>query len=212
MAFFYGGNMQQSLFPQSQELKGDDRQTPNEIGQLMAKLVNVSDEDILCPAAGTGQIVKFLASSARIICVEDNGDRFLAGMQNTKQLDCLWIKSDFFEVPFKPLHKFDLIIDNPPFSLGMEFIEASLKLLRNNSKSRICFLLPGDYFYGKQRRLKLQSMDCHIHHIYGSGLGDGRIAYLDIDGKPQKGRQIYDCVFDIRLGRGGSCMTYLTDY
>jgi hypothetical protein len=204
--------LQQSLFGETEEeLKGDDRQTPNEIAQLMAKLVKQSDEDILCPAAGTGQIVKFFPAKPKITCVEINGDRFLAGMGNTSRLQTLWIKSDFFEIPFTSKHKFDLIIENPPFSRGLDFIERGLGLLKpDNPEARICFLLPGDYFYGKERRSRLKKLDCHIHHIYPAGVGDGRIAYLDANGKPERGRKVYDVVFDIRLGKGG-CVSYLGD-
>jgi hypothetical protein len=201
---------QQSLFGEvTEELKGDNRQTPNEIASLMAKLVKPTDRYILCPAAGTGQIVKFLPQERMIICCEINSDRANTGKINTERT-CVWINNDFFNIDFR--NRFDLIIENPPFSRGLDFLERSLELLnRDNPESRICFLLPGDYFYGKQRRLKLQSLNCHIHHIYPTGLGDGRIAYLDACGKPEKGRQVYDVVFDIRLGKKRSAITYLTD-
>ncbi|MBD2386019.1 hypothetical protein [Cylindrospermum sp. FACHB-282] len=214
--------IQQSLFGESQEeLQGDDRQTPNEIAKLIgAKLIKTTDETILCPAAGTGQIVKFLPTTRKIVCCEINHNRYLTGITNTAHIaNCHWIHGNFFQVycgfpEFEPIvnNKFDLVIDNPPFSNALDFIQTSLELLNpNNPEARVCFLLPGDYFYGKQRRMKLKSLDCHIHHIYPTGVGDGRIAYLDVSGKPEKGRQVYDVVFDIRLRRNGGVISYLFD-
>jgi hypothetical protein len=66
-------------------------------------------------------------------------------------------------------------------------------------------LLPCDVFQSKARGDYFKRLDCHIHHRY---LIQGRVAYLK-NGVAVSGRQISDCVYDIRPGKPGASETFL---
>ncbi len=120
----------------------------------------------------------------------------------------------------------DLIITNPPFSLCIEAVAKSLRLLNNSPNSRLLFLMPLDWNCSQGRAKAWEFLDAHIRHIYP--IAD-RVDYLKegipmskcqkiIQGVPQfknrkpvmnSGRQCYDAVFDIRLGKQNSASTLI---
>jgi len=203
--------MQQlSLFPEDQDdWNPDDWQTPNEVAGPMSELVKPSDRNILEPCAGTGQIVKYLVNlpNKTIHANERSYSRCKQGRLNTPSpFSALWMNLDFLSTDWQvnPHRKellYDLIITNPPFSQCVEFIERSLSLLNpNNPEARLLFLLPLDWNCSLERGRHWQRLNAHIHHEHRIM---GRVHYLDASGIPQKKRQIYDAVFDIRPGVGG---------
>ncbi len=195
-------------------------QTPDEIASLMAQLVLPTDQRILEPAAGTGQIIKFLPKHIDLWAVEINYARVreqikVGGLMH--QLDRTWDIQhyDFLGKACEPdfLKKysdwvgFDLIITNPPFSKCMEFLQRSLALLNtNNPQARLIFLLPLDWNCSKARGAHWQQLNAHIHKEYRIM---GRVAFLDGEGVPRSRRQCSDAVFDIRPGRVESAVSYL---
>jgi hypothetical protein len=205
------------------EFTSDDYETPDDVAKAMATLVLPTDKNILEPFAGTGQIVKYLPSDRNLDLVELKGSRYtqLIKLKN----HCFTYNGSFFE--FIHGNEYDLIVTNPPFSLCMEAISHSLKLLNpDNPTARLLFLIPLDTFASQGRSEKLKSLDAHIHHTH---LIPKRIDYLKDDepmskcqktingipqfknGKPIKnsGRQCYDAVFDIRLGKEQATTTFL---
>ncbi len=207
------------------EFTSDDYETPDDVAKAMATLVLPTDKNILEPFAGTGQIVKYLPSDRIIDVVEIKRTRIekmLLGVLNFNSI----CNMDFFDLDCET-RKYDLIITNPPFSLCMEAISHSLKLLNpDNPNSRLLFLIPLDTFASQGRSEKLKNLDAHIHHTH---LIPKRIDYLKdgepmskcqktINGIPQfkngkpiknSGRQCYDAVFDIRLGKENPSTTFL---
>lgn len=185
--------MQQlTLFPETQfDWTTDDWQTPTDLAKKIAGLVTDSDRVILEPAAGSGQIAQFLPQGSW--CVESNLQRVAQGKLKAPQ--CRWINDSFLnQIELFP----DLIIGNPPFSQKWKFIEWGLEILNPcNDEARILFLLPIDFNCGIASGNYWSKLDCYIHHEYRI---QNRVAYLDSNGKPQTGRQIYDAVFDIRSG------------
>jgi len=169
----------------------NDWETPDHVARFMGSMILPTDSNVLEPAAGTGQIVRHLPSWVDITALEVNPVRYSKGSQF---LQAGWYCADFLAEDW-PLQ--DVVITNPPFPLGCEFLAKSLQLLDPSYPlARCLFLLPLDYFSSKKRFDSLRSSGAHIHHLH---VIRGRIAYLK-DGIPQKGRQIYDAVFDIRLG------------
>jgi len=179
----------------------DDWETPDPIAQLMASLVLPADRRILEPSAGTGQIAKYLPKSTdhMVVCNEINSYRHARASSSNYHH---WVNSDFLTGQFR---QFDLVITNPPFSVASAFIGRGLDLLdRSYSNARLLFLLPNDFFQSIARNQAFQSLDCHIHHVYAIV---NRIAYLR-EGKPERGRQIYDSCFDIRPGKTPASVTF----
>ena len=188
--------------PDVNEWTNDDWETPNPIAQQMGALVRDEELDVLEPAAGTGQIVRFIPWRMRRIpvAVELKPSRTNVGRERCHW--AAWIQSDFFQ--WRSNTEFDLIITNPPFSLRMEFIAHSLSMLKPDG--RLLFLMPIDFNCGLKAGNRWKQLDCHIHHQY---VAQSRIAYLNSKGKPQSGRQIYDVVFDIRRGKEGGVSSFL---
>jgi adenine-specific DNA methylase len=192
-------------FDYDDEFTSDDYETPDNVAQKIASLVLPSDLDILEPAAGTGQIVKAIPAKIdrKILAVEIKKNRFNIG--SSACASAIWAKTNFLELDFS-IAVFDLVVTNPPFSLGIEFIEQSLKLLNLNYKhARLLFLLPHDFFHSTKRNAEFSRLDCHIHQVYGL---INRVAYIK-DGKALSGRQVYDSVFDLRPGRKKGGLTFL---
>lgn len=197
--------------PDVDEWTNDDWETPSPIAQQIGALIRDDERFILEPAAGTGQILRFIKWDLDpfVVAVELKPDRFNRGRQRCSGE---WINSNFlFDNLIKDWtpdaqksFEFDLIVTNPPFSLRMEFIERSLSFLRPNG--RLLFLMPIDFNCGLRMGNKWKQLDCHIHHVYRI---QNRIAYLNAKGKPQSGRQVYDAVFDIRLGKLGGVTSFL---
>lgn len=132
--------------PNLDEWCADDWETPDEVARFMASLVSPADCAIIEPAAGMGQIAQYLPRYAA--CVELNPMRHMIGKSAAKDGQ-LWLCDDFLRICNKMNQTVDLVIGNPPFSLGMEFLAASFKVLADNG--RILFLLPSQYFQAQER-------------------------------------------------------------
>lgn len=217
---------QLALFEQSvtvsDDFTNDDYETPDWLAAAMANLVLPTDKQILEPFAGSGQIAKYLPSDRSIECVEIKYSRFLKGKKNTPF--ATWVNGNFFNDVSK--WGCDLIISNPPFSVCIEAVAKSLELLNNNLNSRLLFLMPLDWNCSQSRAKAWESLYAHIHHVYP--IAD-RVDYLKdgipmskqqkiLNGIPQfkngkpvmnSGRQCYDAVFDIRLGKTQSVSTLI---
>jgi SAM-dependent methyltransferase len=174
----------------------DDWQTPTKEAEKVVSLIQDDELTILDPCAGIGQLVKPIkwVDSRLVTAIELKPGRVKVGQDRCHWVN--WIQGDFFSYQFS--EQFDLVLANPAFSLRMDFIRRSLELLKSNG--RLLYLMPTDFNCGKAMGNTWKRLDCHIHHQYDF---QHRIAYLDANGVPQSGRQIYDAVFDIRPGSGG---------
>lgn len=211
---------QLTLFPgvATDDFTNDDYETPNWLSKAMANLVLPTDREILEPFAGSGQIAKYLPSDRLVECVEIKYSRFLEGKEKAKT--ATWINGNFFNDVSSSSY-FDLIITNPPFSRCVEAVAKSLELLNDSPNSRLLFLMPLDWNCSQRRAKAWESLDAHIHHIYPI---TDRVDYFKdgipmskqqkmLNGVPQfkngkpvmnSGRQCYDALFDIRLGKNQS--------
>jgi hypothetical protein len=192
------------------------------LAKAMANLVLLTDREILEPFAGSGQIAKYLPGDRSVECVEIKYSRFLEGKEKAKS--ATWVNGNFFSGVSK--WGCDLIISNPPFSLCVEAVAKSLELLNDSPNSRLLFLMPLDWNCSQGRAKAWESLDAHIHHVYPVA---DRVDYLKdsipmskqqkfIGGVPQfkngkpvmnSGRQCYDAIFDIRLGKQNSALTLI---
>ena len=184
-------------------------ETPPEIARKMAALLTDKDLAILCPAAGRGSIASRIkvgllpTKQARgVYAIELNPQRVADGQILVPRV--LWECADFLNL--KPVPEYDVVIENPPFSLALGFIERSLLWLNPaNPEARLLYLLPGDYFASQERCDRFEALDCHIHHRHRIR---GRVAYIK-EGVQMEGRQISDCVYDMRPGKFGASETVL---
>ena len=206
----------------SDDFTNDDYETPSWLAKAMANLVLPTDKQILEPFAGSGQIAKYLPSDRSVECVELKYSRFLQGKNNAPW--CEWVNGCFFNDVSNTC--FDLIITNPPFSLCVEAVAKSLELLNDSPSSRLLFLMPLDWNCSQGRSKAWDTLDAHIRHVYP--IAD-RVDYLKegipmskqqkfLNGVPQfkngkpvmnSGRQCYDAIFDIRLGKQNSASTLI---
>lgn len=206
----------------SDDFSNDDYETPDWLAIAMANLALPTDRQILEPFAGSGQIARYLPGVRSVECIEIKYSRFLRGKDNAPF--ATWANDNFFNNTFK--HGCDLIISNPPFSLCVEAVAKSLELLNDGLNSRLLFLMPLDWNCSQGRAKAWESLDAHIHHIYP--IAD-RVDYLKdgipmskqqkiLNGVPQfkngkpvmnSGRQCYDAVFDVRLGKAQSASTLI---
>jgi hypothetical protein len=204
------------------DFTNDDYETPDWLAVAMSRLVLPTDKQILEPFAGSGQIAKYLPGDRSIECAEIKYSRFLQGKNNAPF--ATWVNGDFFKDV--SIWGCDLIITNPPFSLCIEAVAKSLRLLNDSPNSRLLFLMPLDWNCSQARSKAWDALDAHICHIYP--IAD-RIDYLKEgipmskcqkiingvsqfkNGKPvmNSGRQCYDAVFDIRLGKDCSASTLI---
>ena len=152
---------------------------------------------ILEPCAGTGMIARAIVDICEIggweyelTAIEIRKDR-AAVLEDNRYFS---IDADFLDFDFGD-ERFDVVITNPPFDIGMEILERSLDLIK--ADGRCLFLLPIAYFQSQDRAKKFAKLNAHIHRVYPIV---GRVAYLK-NGVPETGRQCEDAVFDVRLGK-----------
>jgi hypothetical protein len=180
----------------SEDWCNDDWETPDQVAAFMGGLIQKGERHIIEPAVGTGRIARHLPAGST--CVELNPLRHVAGAVPSQN----WICDDFigwaadymvgvedFPDSF-PL--FDLVIGNPPFSLGAEFLDASYQLIKKTG--RILFLLPTQYFQSQERAAMLRTTGLVISRQWAIA---GRVGYLK-DSKVCNKRQCYDSVFEFR--------------
>ena len=218
---------QLSLSQSVEEFTNDDYETPNELAIALASLTLRTDKHILEPFAGSGQIANYLPCyAAQVDCVEIKKTRFTQGQSNHS--NCNWFNKSFFDVDL--FCYYDLVITNPPFSLCVEANAHSLKLLNpDNPTARLLFLMPLDWNCAQSRAKVWNELDAHIHHVYRipkrvdylingvpcsktpKKLSDGKDMINALSRKPKmmSGRQCYDAVFDIRLGKENPSTTFL---
>lgn len=174
----------------------DDYETPGWLALRMARMILPTDRRILEPAAGTGQIAQHLPIDRHVDCFEIKPNRVDLGLHRAPA--CQWHRADWLETKHVG-RTYDLIITNPPWSLGCRFLNLALSLLdSNNPEARVLLLLPGDYFQCQSRARELVRSRARISHRHEIV---GRVGYLR-DGQPVRGRQIYDAIYDLRPGPG----------
>jgi hypothetical protein len=190
-----------------EDFTSDDYETPPEIAQKIAGLIKSTDRRILDPCAGRGAMVRYIAADRdgdRVTAIEIKRSRVADGRILAPQAE--WICGNFLSLNPKDYVYQDVVITNPPFSCGMDILERSLLWLNpTNPRARLLFLLPGDYFASCERSDRFESLDCHISHRYRIR---GRVDYIK-EGDRIKGRQISDCVHEIKLGKIGATETVL---
>jgi hypothetical protein len=173
----------------------DDWETPPQVARYMAQIAlrrteGAGSENLrwLEPSAGKGNIAQYLPNGT--VCVESNPLRHLVGAVPYQK----WICGDFLAYAASGrAGKFDMIVGNPPFSLGCEFIAACAGLLTDNG--RILFLLPTDYFQASGRAKAFRRSGLCITHKWEIV---GRVGY-EQEGIACDGRQCNDSVFELRL-------------
>lgn len=167
----------------------DNWETPNPVARAIASLIKPSDRLIVEPSAGSGNIAKYLPAGAT--CMEIDPVRYAKG--KATHTHCHWINDDWL---MPKLGIIDLIIGNPPFSLGMDFIEASARRLnKRNADARILFLLPTSFFQPQKHAVRLITSGLAITKQWQIV---GRVDY-ERDGVVHRGRSRDDSIFELRL-------------
>lgn len=167
----------------------DDWETPPELAEKIEELLKPGEDYILEPCAGTGSLAKTLARLSYVTAFEISQTRF--SQLEKIQSDFLKVQHcDFLKVPSE--QHYDVVVANFPFSQIVSFIDHSMKFLK--PYGRLLMLAPLDCFCAKKRNADFLKLNLHIHAIHPIV---GRVAYLK-NGQPEKNRQIYDAVFDIR--------------
>lgn len=184
-----------------QEWSNDDWETPSHLAAEMAALIEPWETRILEPSAGTGQIVRRIIdrrkSSAIITTIEPNYERFKQlPMAHEVWNHCITLQS--FHAEVWSGQAYDLVITNPPFSFGIEFLELSLRMISANG--RVLFLLPSDYFQAQSRALQFQRLGGCITRMWPIA---GRVGYLK-NGVAHNNRQCYDSIFEFKRGGDGA--------
>jgi predicted RNA methylase len=167
------------------EFDNDDWETPSEVARFMASLVSPGLR-VWEPSAGTGNIAMHLPDYNEITCSEVNPLRVEVG--KIKAPHCDWICEN--SLGFARKNLFDVVIGNPPFSLGCEFLAVADIALRETGS--IFFLLPTEYFQAKKRATAFAKTGLVIAHQWQI---TGRVSFVK-NGKVVAGRMCGDTVFE----------------
>ena len=181
----------------------DDWETPPEVAAVIASLITDDEERIIEPSAGRGAIAKLLPSDRSVTCVEINPLRHMVGAATHQE----WLCTDFISYAKHDAYGFgaDLIIGNPPFSLGMEFLAAAASILKPDG--RILFLLPTEFFQATCRAQPFKESGLVISHQWQIA---GRVAFVK-EGVVHKGRQCSDSIFEFRHASAAAAAIELID-
>lgn len=178
----------------------DNYDTPLPIATKIAALAKDLGSDMLEPAAGVGNIARYLPSGT--LCLEIDDLRGRQGWASAKH--CSWQWLNFLELD--PIPEFDVVVTNPPFSKMMDYIEHGLKFLKPTGA--LVYLLPMSWRASRGRSERWLTLDAHIEREY---VLSGRVDYdyngtpmskqLNAKGKRNSGRQETDAVYIIRPWR-----------
>jgi 16S rRNA A1518/A1519 N6-dimethyltransferase RsmA/KsgA/DIM1 with predicted DNA glycosylase/AP lyase activity len=175
---------------ETQAWDSDDWETPTWLAQKIAGLLRPDEQRVLEPSAGSGQIVwELLQLGHTVTAIEPNPNRFVRLPQSPN------LQRHLGRFENTKIGSFDVVVTNPPFTMGIEFLRLALKHIKPDG--RVLFLLPSDYFQAQGRAKEFSRLNCHISKMWPIV---GRVAYLR-NGTPESNRQCYDSVFEFRRGQ-----------
>lgn len=163
----------------------DDWETPPPVAHFIASLLRPIEKNICEPSAGRGAIAQYLPNGAT--CIELNPDRFASGAVPHQN----WLCGDFLKYAQQPDQFFNVVVGNPPFSLGVEFIKAAMSIIV--ADGRVLFLLPSDFFQTKRVASQMVNAGIAISRQWQIV---GRVSY-EKEGITHHGRQCSDAVFEL---------------
>lgn len=196
--------------------KTDDKETvmcvtPKAVVDYLRTLIQ-PDKERTCIDIGSGSGSFSAALPPGSACVEILKHRYEEGQTALPAMR--WYNADALDPSFYGEHlgKYDLVISNPDFEVGMQFLQLALLLVRNASlhgnddpaaSGRLIFLLPTDFFEGSKSRMRLfKLMDFHIEQEY-------RLGHLQFYAHNPFGSKLNsDSLFVIRPGRGKDKFSY----
>ena len=167
----------------------DKWETPEPVARFMASLLLPHERRILEPSAGRGAIAQHLPDFTT--CIELDPVRHQEGAVPHQN----WMCGDFLSYAKNAPKRFDVVIGNPPFSRGMEFIFAAAKVRKMDG--RILYLLPTEFFQSQERAVQFLDSGLVITSQWQIA---GRIGF-EQEGVIHNGRQCYDTVFEFRSGQ-----------
>lgn len=176
--------------------------TPDNVVDYLRSLILPTEEVCVDIGAGNGSFSGAMRPGS--LSVEILKPRYEDGMKNRPELR--WLNADALNPSFyrERLGAFDLVISNPDFEVGMQFLYLGLCLIRNaclaggeEREHRLIYLLPSNYFEGSKFRQRLFRLwDFHIETEY-------RLGYLCFYANQPHGQKLTpDSLFVIRPGRG----------
>jgi hypothetical protein len=185
--------------------------TPQHVVRFLKTLIDVEKEKVCVDlGAGTGSFSGALPPSS--LCVEINDRRCAKGRTLKPEME--WLNTDALSPDFfrDRFGKFDLVISNPDFEVGLQFLFLGLCMIRNTCLSdrsqsmspddtksgRLIFLLPSDFFEASNLRARIfKLLDFHIETEYKLG----HLCYYE--DQPQSQKLTCDSLFVLRPGRAG---------
>lgn len=186
--------------PEGGEFTPDDYETPDEVAELLADHVNLSDRllpidrTIVECSAGTGQIAQYLpdVEGVTVHCVEPKASRVAQG--KLKAPHCQWHHADFLTWQGVEPGTVDLIVTNPPFSQIVEFICRGFELLRSNG--RLVLLMPIDTFC--QVNIVTPLNERLPGYLLSTYPLVGRVSYIKEGKREAGGKRKFEAIFVIR--------------
>jgi hypothetical protein len=185
--------------------------TPQHVVQFLKTLINADVEQKCADlGAGTGSLSGALPAGS--LCCEIDESRCQEGKLNRP--DMKWVNMDALNPRFfrDKFGEFDLVISNPDFEVGLQFIYLGLCLIKNmclsdrhesqtlskqKSSGRLIFLLPSDYFEASNLRSRIfKLLDFRIETEYKLG----HLCYYT--NVPSSQKLTCDSLFILRPGRG----------
>lgn len=176
--------------------------TPDNVVTFLQSLIDPQTETVCADlGAGTGSFSRAMPPGS--LCVEVITTRCEEGKRNLPHMT--WLNDDALQPSFytSRIEQFDLIIGNPDFEVGMQFLYLALSMIRPNG--RVIFLLPTNYFEGsKVRQSIFRLMDFHIETEY-------KLGHITFYSEIQHGQKLTcDSLFVFRRGRGLTKYEYRT--
>jgi hypothetical protein len=177
----------------------------------IAPLQQHGGQRLVCADLGAGNGALTRALPPGSLAVEMMSARVQLGKQCAP--DMAWLCEDVTSAAFyrSRVGQFDVVISNPDFEVGLQFIYIALQLIRNpwiesrgdrslsvkSRTGRLIFLLPSDYFEGSALRSRFfRLLDFHIEVEYKLG----HLSYYEH--RPSAEKRTCDSLFVLRPGRG----------
>lgn len=169
--------------------------TPANVARLVGRILPPQARTVLDLCAGEGDLSQFIPTDKELVAVERDEARVARGKQLLPR--ARWLCTDFRAPDFQSnlgQTRFDAIVMNPPFSLGMKALATASEMIKGGSHRRVYAVLPCAYFLRVRRSREFRTLGLTITKEY-------KLGFVRYDDHKPTPKMVSDCLYVFRRSK-----------